>query len=106
MNIKITGNASPQEAQAYVDYLQDKYGRKLESLDVLMEDVKYQPYDPENQYSVSYFWGTVGIVYDKSKVTEEELEEQIITVFIKKMTKLPDVDKIKFIKYYKVLHSG
>lgn len=33
-----------------------------------------------------------------SDLAEEELEEQIITVFIKKMTKLPDVDKIKFIK--------
>lgn len=46
MNIKITGNASPQEAQAYVDYLQDKYGRKLESLDVQIDgdyaDLSYQ----------------------------------------------------------------
>lgn len=55
---------------------------KLECMDVLMEDVKYQPYDPENQYSVSYFWGTVGIVYDKSKVTEEELEEQGYAIFL------------------------
>ncbi len=27
-------------------------------------------FDPETQYSVPYFWGTVGIVYDKTKVTE------------------------------------
>ncbi len=37
MSIKITGNASPQEAQAYVDYLQEKYSRKLDSLDVQID---------------------------------------------------------------------
>lgn len=34
MNIQITGNASPAEAQAYADYLENKYNRKLEALDV------------------------------------------------------------------------
>jgi hypothetical protein len=34
MSIQITGNASAEEAQAYVDYLQEKYNRKLDSLDV------------------------------------------------------------------------
>lgn len=46
MNVTITGNASPQEAQAYVDYLEEKYGRKLESLDVQIDgeyaDLNYQ----------------------------------------------------------------
>lgn len=37
MNVTITGNASPQEAQAYVDYLEEKYERKLESLDVQLD---------------------------------------------------------------------
>lgn len=37
MNVTITGNASPQEAQAYVEYLEEKYGRKLESLDVQID---------------------------------------------------------------------
>ena len=27
-------------------------------------------FDPETKYSVPYFWGTVGIVYDKTKVSE------------------------------------
>lgn len=27
-------------------------------------------YDPQNEYSVPYTWGTVGIVYNKTKVTE------------------------------------
>lgn len=34
MNISITGNADSREAQNYVDYLQTKYNRKLESLDI------------------------------------------------------------------------
>ena len=32
--ITITGNVSEQESRAYVDYLQEKHGRKLESLDI------------------------------------------------------------------------
>lgn len=32
-----------------------------------------QSYDPENSYTVPYFYGTVGIVYDTTKVTEEEV---------------------------------
>ena len=27
-------------------------------------------FDPENKYSVPYFWGTVGIIYDQTKVTK------------------------------------
>ena len=34
MNINITGNAAPEEQQAYVDYLQEKYNRELDSLDI------------------------------------------------------------------------
>ena len=28
-------------------------------------------YDPENKYSIPYFWGTVGILYNKSMIHEE-----------------------------------
>ncbi len=62
--------------------LQPLVQEDLTCMDVLLEDVKYQPYDPENLYSVSYFWGTVGIVYDKTKVTLEELEEQGYAIFL------------------------
>ena len=37
MTIKITGNASAKEAQAYVDYLENKYNRKLEALDIQLD---------------------------------------------------------------------
>ena len=32
-----------------------------------------QSYDPKNSYTVPYVYGTVGIVYDTTKVTEEEV---------------------------------
>ena len=46
MFVNITGNADPKEAQAYVDYLEEKYGRKLGSLDIQIDgeyaDLSYQ----------------------------------------------------------------
>ena len=38
-------------------------------------------YDPGNQYSVPYFWGTVGIVYDTEKVDEETLDKEGWSIF-------------------------
>ena len=35
------------------------------------EDFKNLPYDPNNEYSVPYMWGTIGIIYDADKVTEK-----------------------------------
>lgn len=32
------------------------------------EDFKNHPYDPTNEYSVPYFWGTLGILYNKNIV--------------------------------------
>ena len=54
----------------------------LDCMDLLVEDVKNLPYDPGNVYSVPYFWGTVGIVYDTNKVTEEELAEKGFGIFL------------------------
>ena len=34
------------------------------------EKFKNLPYDPTNEYSVPYTWGTVGIIYDSTVVTE------------------------------------
>ncbi|MBP3568137.1 MAG: extracellular solute-binding protein, partial [Lachnospiraceae bacterium] len=48
----------------------------------LDEAVLSPAFDPENEYSVSYFWGTVGIVYDKTKVSEEDLQEQGYGIFL------------------------
>ncbi|MBP3595566.1 MAG: extracellular solute-binding protein [Lachnospiraceae bacterium] len=48
----------------------------------LDEAVLSPAFDPDNEYSVSYFWGTVGIVYDKTKVSEEDLKEQGFGIFL------------------------
>lgn len=50
--------------------------------EVMSEDVMGLPYDPQNKYSVPYFWGTVGIAYDKTKVSEAELKEQGFDIFL------------------------
>lgn len=55
---------------------------KLDCWANLSEDVLGLPYDPENEYSVPYFWGTVGIVYDKTKVSVEDLEREGFGIFL------------------------
>ena len=42
----------------------------------LAEQVRNMPYDPENTYSVPYFWGSVGIVYNKNNVDQADLEAE------------------------------
>ena len=62
-------------------YLQKLDHSKLDCLDKLCEDVVGLPYDPENEYSIPYFWGSVGIVYDKTKVDLEDLEREGFDIF-------------------------
>ena len=68
--------------------MQEKMLQKLEPetrkecLSELMEAIKGLPYDPKNEYSIPYFWGTVGIVYDKTKVSEEDLEKDGWDIFL------------------------
>ena len=38
----------------------------------ISEEFKYQPYDPENLYSVPYTWGVVGIIYNTTLVDESK----------------------------------
>lgn len=68
--------------------MQEKMLQKLEPetrkecLGELVDAVKGLPYDPKNEYSIPYFWGTVGIVYDKTKVSEEDLEKDGWDIFL------------------------
>lgn len=64
------------------DYLQTLDVDRLDYYDDLDESVKGPAFDPEDQYSVSYFWGTVGIVYDKTKVSLEDLEKEGFGIFL------------------------
>jgi len=36
----------------------------------IKSDLLHRDFDPEQKYTVPYFWGTVGIIYDKTKVRE------------------------------------
>ena len=66
--------------------MQEKMLQKLEPetrkecLGELVDAIKGLPYDPKN--SIPYFWGTVGIVYDKRKVSEEDLEKDGWDIFL------------------------
>lgn len=68
--------------------MQEKMLQKLEPetrkecLGELVDAIKGLPYDPKNEYSIPYFWGTVGIVYDKTKVSEEDLEKDGWDIFL------------------------
>lgn len=46
----------------------------IPNIENLTDEVKNLPFDPDNTYSVPYFWGSVGIVYDKTVVSEEDLK--------------------------------
>lgn len=63
-------------------YLQKLDKSKLDCFDKLSEDVLGLPYDPDNDYSIPYFWGTVGIVYDKTKVDLKDLEREGYNIFL------------------------
>lgn len=63
-------------------YLQKLDHSKLDCLDKLAEEVKNLPYDPGNEYSIPYFWGTVGIVYNKNEVDIEDLEREGYNIFL------------------------
>ena len=63
-------------------YLQKLDHSKLDCMYKLCEDVLGLPYDPENEYSIPYFWGTAGIVYDTTKVDIEDLEKEGYNIFL------------------------
>lgn len=46
----------------------------------IMDDFRDQAYDPKNEYSVPYTWGTVGIIYDETviDIPEEEIDWDIL----------------------------
>ena len=64
------------------DYLQLLDHTHLNCLDDMNSQVLNQSYDPGNQYSVPYFWGSVGIIYDKTKVDIADLEKDGFGIFL------------------------
>lgn len=93
--------------------MQEKMLQKLEPetrkecLGELVDAIKGLPYDPKNEYSIPYFWGTVGIVYDKTKVSEEDLEKDGWNIFLDQKFKgdiyLYDSERDSFMMVLKAL---
>lgn len=50
----------------------------IPNLKHIAEQCKGQDYDPEGKYTVPYMWGTLGIIYDKTKVTEDEITWDVL----------------------------
>ena len=46
----------------------------------IMDNFRNQAYDPSNEYSVPYTWGTVGIIYDKTMIDipEEDIDWDLL----------------------------
>lgn len=57
------------------DMLQPLEWDMIENTEGLNPKIMDLPYDPGNKYSVPYFCGSVGILYDTTKVDEEDLDE-------------------------------
>ena len=49
---------------------------KLENMSMIYDQVLNMDFDPNNDYSVPYFWGNVGICYDKNLVDQADVESQ------------------------------
>ncbi len=89
------------------DYLQKLNPKKITRMGELAEAVVGLPYDEKNAYSVPYFWGTVGIVYDKTKVDIADLEKDGYGVFLNEKYKdeiyLYDSERDSFMMALKAL---
>jgi len=52
------------------DMLQEIDMTKVPNYSLIMDEFKGLDFDPDEKYSVPYMWGTVGIIYNKSMVSE------------------------------------
>lgn len=55
------------------DYLAEIDWNQITNKDNLNPDIMGQDFDPENKYTVPYYYGTVGILYNKKVVDKEDL---------------------------------
>ncbi len=76
----ITGNAPVEEQEAYVDYIQEKYNRKLESIDIQIDEedfanisYKFSPVKFERIRRITgYLVGTMGNWNDAKQKEESD----------------------------------
>lgn len=77
MSVQITGNAPAQEQQAYINYLEGKYNRKLKSIDIKIDgdfaDLNYEfehvPFERIRRIT-GYLVGTM-VQWNNAKSAEE-----------------------------------
>ena len=50
--------------------------KKIPNVSGIIATLKGLPSDPKNEYSVPYFWGNVGLLYNKDNVALSDLEQQ------------------------------
>ncbi len=48
----------------------------------LSDSVKNLSFDPNNTYSIPYFWGNVGIVYNKTKIDDATIQKDGYAIFL------------------------
>jgi len=48
----------------------------LSNLENVIPEITDRPFDPQNKYSIPYFWGNVGILYDRTVVDETDLAQE------------------------------
>ena len=81
MLTKIQSGSTPYDIVIPSDYMIKKMKKlnllkkldhsKIEGFDNIEEQFRDKSFDPNNEYSIPYFWGTLGILYDKTKVPED-----------------------------------
>lgn len=57
------------------DYLQEINWDLITNKDKIVPSLLQNNFDKGSRYAVPYYWGTVGIVYDKRKVAKEDLSQ-------------------------------
>lgn len=57
------------------DYLAEIDWDQITNKELLNPDIMGQDFDPDNTYSVPYYYGTVGILYNKKVVDKEDLAD-------------------------------
>jgi len=63
------------ERLAKEDLIQEIDKSRLTNLDGIIPSILDRPFDPENKYSIPYFWGNVGILYDTTVVDQSDLSD-------------------------------
>ncbi len=82
--IEITGNANEKEANAYVNYLEEKYGRKLKRLDIQIDgdyaelkyEFEYVPFERIRRIT-GYLTGDMSTWNDAKKAEERDRVKHI-----------------------------